>query len=476
MQSVTYPNLENICRLCLEENSATVDIFPFLSATEALKIINRVSIPMYIMACASLEVQADDDLPKRICRNCRYQLEKAYCFRKRSQASDAKLRKHIRLLNLGKVSRIFKARNNNLSATSVTAENSTIGERDASATVEEQCEHKSKEAAVDGESNDSDDDDFDNYKGDGLHDSESLTFVQIIDRERAQAEKKERDEWCRMIKEEYEEKLKKDKENFAKNCWPPLKTILESKLRKEIYNELKKTLEVDVKEQCIRKARLQLRQEVLQECREELMKSLLSEMEVFLKEKHGQQPLHIEETECVDIVAQQEMHHPEMNHINQIHILEDKPTEHIESINFELDDEATTLISDVSNLRTLQIEEVATTEKALYDGASSLEDELEHTILIKKYDENNINDINTTNRNDQEADKVDYLIYDSEIVNDECDNEQPFSHSALKILQDLDAGESDELVQIFETDYDDMCSDSNEVSHESTTAYHSNDH
>lgn len=56
----------------------------------------------------SLKVHLTDALPKQICNQCRIQLVRFYCFRKRCQISDVKLRKHIRLTNAGKVSHVFK--------------------------------------------------------------------------------------------------------------------------------------------------------------------------------------------------------------------------------------------------------------------------------------------------------------------------------------------------------------------------------
>lgn len=95
-QKSTDPNLQTICRLCLEYDAGTIDIFK-----------TQLSIPVRIMACAAVEIRSDDGLPHLICSKCRYQLEVAYFFRKKCQISNRKLRKHIRLLNLGRKSRIF---------------------------------------------------------------------------------------------------------------------------------------------------------------------------------------------------------------------------------------------------------------------------------------------------------------------------------------------------------------------------------
>lgn len=49
-----------------------------------------------------LQVRQNDGLPKGICPDCRYNLEKFYFFRNQSKHSDTKLRRYIRNLNAGK--------------------------------------------------------------------------------------------------------------------------------------------------------------------------------------------------------------------------------------------------------------------------------------------------------------------------------------------------------------------------------------
>lgn len=51
---------------------------------------------------------SNDALPKMICRECRYQLEKSYYFRVIAKKSDARLRKHIRLVNQKKPSNVLE--------------------------------------------------------------------------------------------------------------------------------------------------------------------------------------------------------------------------------------------------------------------------------------------------------------------------------------------------------------------------------
>lgn len=55
-----------------------------------------------------MQVQSSDALPKSICKDCRYILEKCYYFRTKSKNSDAKLKRHIRLINAGKRSHVFE--------------------------------------------------------------------------------------------------------------------------------------------------------------------------------------------------------------------------------------------------------------------------------------------------------------------------------------------------------------------------------
>lgn len=54
------------------------------------------------------QVNQGDALPKHMCTECRYGLEKFYLFRKKSKNADTKLRRHLRLVNAGKVSYVFE--------------------------------------------------------------------------------------------------------------------------------------------------------------------------------------------------------------------------------------------------------------------------------------------------------------------------------------------------------------------------------
>lgn len=100
-----YPNVEAWCRLCLKEHKDAYTIFA--------EDDSQLSVPMRLMACVSLEAKPTDGLPKKICGECRYQLEKSFLFRQRSQAADKKLRKHNRLIGMGKKSRVFSKSSEN---------------------------------------------------------------------------------------------------------------------------------------------------------------------------------------------------------------------------------------------------------------------------------------------------------------------------------------------------------------------------
>ncbi|XP_062552074.1 zinc finger protein 892-like [Armigeres subalbatus] len=86
--------LGHLCRLCLKNSESVEDIF----ANDGSSLVLR------IMACVSLEVHKTDNLPKKICSPCRYQLEKTYIFRSRCRENDTRLRRHVKLLAAGKIS------------------------------------------------------------------------------------------------------------------------------------------------------------------------------------------------------------------------------------------------------------------------------------------------------------------------------------------------------------------------------------
>ncbi|XP_034489257.1 zinc finger protein 37 [Drosophila innubila] len=100
-----YPDVEAWCRLCLKEHKDAYTIFA--------EDDSQLSVPMRLMACVSLEAKPTDGLPKKICGECRYQLEKSFLFRQRSQVADKKLRKHNRLVSMGKKSRVFAKSSDN---------------------------------------------------------------------------------------------------------------------------------------------------------------------------------------------------------------------------------------------------------------------------------------------------------------------------------------------------------------------------
>lgn len=89
------------CRLCLQESEKLDDIFGATGDSGS-------NLHMRIMASVSLEIHRSDNLPKGVCPECRYQLEKTYIFRSRCRNNDTRLRRHVKLLAAGKVSRLLE--------------------------------------------------------------------------------------------------------------------------------------------------------------------------------------------------------------------------------------------------------------------------------------------------------------------------------------------------------------------------------
>ncbi|KAL7301490.1 hypothetical protein TKK_0005927 [Trichogramma kaykai] len=81
-------HLNELCRLCLVKDEEMVPIFDE----------DMIPMPLRIMACINLEVFEEDGLPNMICHSCKYQLEKAYQFKKKCEAADSKLRKHVKMI------------------------------------------------------------------------------------------------------------------------------------------------------------------------------------------------------------------------------------------------------------------------------------------------------------------------------------------------------------------------------------------
>ncbi|XP_053977193.1 zinc finger protein 189-like [Hylaeus anthracinus] len=81
-------HVNELCRLCLAKEEEMVPIF----------VDETVPLSLRIMACINLEVYEEDGLPNMICHPCKYQLEKSYQFKKKCEAADAKLRKHMKLI------------------------------------------------------------------------------------------------------------------------------------------------------------------------------------------------------------------------------------------------------------------------------------------------------------------------------------------------------------------------------------------
>ncbi|KAH0555163.1 zinc finger and SCAN domain-containing protein 30-like [Cotesia glomerata] len=81
-------HVNELCRLCLAKEEEMVPIYDD----------DAVPMPLRIMACINLEVYEEDGLPNMICHPCKYQLEKSYQFKKKCEAADTKLRKHMKLI------------------------------------------------------------------------------------------------------------------------------------------------------------------------------------------------------------------------------------------------------------------------------------------------------------------------------------------------------------------------------------------
>ncbi|KAH8381788.1 hypothetical protein KR009_000207 [Drosophila setifemur] len=215
---LSYPDLAKLCRLCLKEHQEAYAIWA--------EDESQLSIPVRLMACIALDAKPGDSLPKKICRECRYQLEKSFLFRQRCQASEKKLRKHIRLLGLGKRSRVFA---------------------------------KDPEA--------------DDYDDDELEFEDSIAFIGEQDKGREEADQK----WRMEFKEQQAEELSKRLEESREE----LRQKLAVEVRKDVRGELEKEVRSEVREE--------LRQEVSEEIRKEQVAKLVGELEVFLAEKKAGQ-------------------------------------------------------------------------------------------------------------------------------------------------------------------------------------------
>lgn len=88
--------LDQKCRLCLNDLVKKEKHFVFEN-----------SLVMRILVVASVEISTSDSLPKSICTDCRYQLEKSYFFRIKAKQNQTKMKKHIKLLKAGKSSNLL---------------------------------------------------------------------------------------------------------------------------------------------------------------------------------------------------------------------------------------------------------------------------------------------------------------------------------------------------------------------------------
>ncbi|KAH8243348.1 hypothetical protein KR032_006632 [Drosophila birchii] len=218
----SYPDLSTLCRLCLGVHQ---DAYYIFDEDEA-----NLSIPVRLMACVALDAKPTDNLPKKLCSECRYQLEKSFLFRQRCQAAEKKLRKHIRLLCLGKRSRVF--------------------------------------------SKDPDGDDFDD---DELEFEDSIAFIDQQDKVRQISDEKWRAEFKEEQEQEFNKRLVESRVKLRAKLVPEVREELAKEVRGEVRQQLEAQVRSDVREE--------LRNEVSEEIRKEQLVKLLGELEVFLAEK-----------------------------------------------------------------------------------------------------------------------------------------------------------------------------------------------
>ncbi|XP_055309815.1 zinc finger protein 596-like [Sitodiplosis mosellana] len=78
-----------VCRFCLTTDEALTNIYSIKSNTNS-----QVSLTMQIMACVSIEVFADDDLPNTICYPCRLLMDYCYRFKQMCKKADTLLKQY----------------------------------------------------------------------------------------------------------------------------------------------------------------------------------------------------------------------------------------------------------------------------------------------------------------------------------------------------------------------------------------------
>lgn len=110
----TAPDVQAICRLCLESTCSEFYHIFHEGLNNKLIILTGLDVCLHqlselfkFLLMPFLQMQINDALPKKICRDCRYQLEKSHYFRMVAKQSDTRLRKHLRLVNQGKTSNVL---------------------------------------------------------------------------------------------------------------------------------------------------------------------------------------------------------------------------------------------------------------------------------------------------------------------------------------------------------------------------------
>nr|CAD7439199.1 unnamed protein product [Timema bartmani] len=80
-------NFDKICRLCMAQKEAMLQIF------EAEVTDEPVLIPDRIMMCATVKISLGDGLPSQICKTCAQELDVSFHFRRKCENSDVSLRR-----------------------------------------------------------------------------------------------------------------------------------------------------------------------------------------------------------------------------------------------------------------------------------------------------------------------------------------------------------------------------------------------
>ncbi|XP_052841203.1 zinc finger protein 286A isoform X1 [Drosophila gunungcola] len=389
----SYPDLATLCRLCLKEHQDAYAIFE--------EDDSQLSIRVRLMACVALDAKAADSLPKRICQECRYQLEKSFLFRQRCQASEKKLRKHIRLLGLGKRSRVFSK-------------------------------------------------DPNDYDEDELEFEDSIAFIEGQDKVRKLQDDKWREEFKEEQAAEFNKRLVKSRLELRAKLTTEIRKGLAEEVRSEVRDELAEEVRSQVREE--------LRHEVSEEMRKEQLAMLLGELEVYLAEKKAGQwePLEGSEPESKAQVKEDSSSSRHKLKLSPKRRLSStskpqapQPMKEEKNEEFILECNSEPLAASEVNLDTLELEEVVPTE-----GGNDFGDMVDTV----RTEDGDIYIINSNSSEDQKPDSAPEFDQDDGITsyNIKEDGEIQFSGEKTEEIEDvvvfnLDAEMSEEQ-QVFKFD------------------------